>query len=170
MKVSELQSRIGIFELVNKLLRESFSNKQKLLKVFLEHNSVLIKQKLKHVENPNDKHVSFNESTYDSQNHMGLDKSNEKKCEHTKTLSNARNNSEKSQTDRSNNGTKAYKDSDIIVDDSVIKHVNGYDISHSHAVKVRPNPGKSTDHLMDNVKPAMPRKAESPGGDPYRYE
>ena len=94
MKVSELQSRIGIFELVNKLLRESFSNKQKLLKVILEHNSVLIKQKLKHVENPNDKHVSFNESTYDSQNIRVLKNATEKKPEHTKTMNNVINNSE----------------------------------------------------------------------------
>ena len=60
---------------------------------------------------------------------MGLDKSNEKKPEHTKTTSNVRNNSEKPQTDRSNNGAKANKDSVIIVGDSMIKQVNGRDFS-----------------------------------------
>ena len=60
---------------------------------------------------------------------MGLDKSNEKEPEHTKTISNVRNNSEKPQTDRSNNGAKANKDSVIIVGDSMIKQVNGRDFS-----------------------------------------
>ena len=60
---------------------------------------------------------------------MGLDKSNEKKPEHTKTINNVRNNSVKPQTDRSNNGAKANKDSVIIVGDSMIKQVNGRDFS-----------------------------------------
>ena len=44
--VSELQSKIGILEAENKLLKESCSNKQKLLEVVLEHNSVLIREKV----------------------------------------------------------------------------------------------------------------------------
>ena len=59
---------------------------------------------------------------------MFLDKSNEKKPEQTKTIKNVRNNSEKSQTDRSNNGAKANKDSVIIVGGSM-KCVNCRDIS-----------------------------------------
>ena len=84
VKVRELQSKIGILEAENKLLKESCINKQKLLEVVLEHNSVLIKEKSKHVVNPNDKQVSLNKSTCDSQNHMGLDQSNGKKPEHKK--------------------------------------------------------------------------------------
>ena len=44
--VSELQSKIGILEAENKLLKESCSNKQNLLEVVLEHNSVLIREKV----------------------------------------------------------------------------------------------------------------------------
>ena len=62
---------------------------------------------------------------------MPLDKSNGKKPERTKTINSIRNNSEKSQTDRSDNGAKANKDSVIIVSDSLIKHVNDRDISRS---------------------------------------
>ena len=58
MKVSELQSKIGILEAENKLLKENYSNKQKLLEVILEHSSVLIKETLEHVVNPNDEQVS----------------------------------------------------------------------------------------------------------------
>ena len=59
--------------------------------------------------NPTDKQVSLNKSTCDSQNHMGLDKSNGKKPEHTKAINNVRNNSEKLQADQTNSGGKANK-------------------------------------------------------------
>ena len=98
VQVSEVQTKVGIVEAENKLLEESCSNKQKLLEVVYEHNSVLIKSK--HVVNPNDKQVSLNKSTCDNRNHMGLDKSNGKKPEHTKTINNVRNNGEKPQSDR----------------------------------------------------------------------
>ena len=68
---------------------------------------------------------------------MGLDKYNGKKLEHAKTISNVRNISEKPQADRTSNGAKANKDSVIIMGDSMIKQVNGRDISRSHTVKAR---------------------------------
>ena len=92
---------------------------------------------------------------------MPLDKSNGKKPERTKTINSIRNNSEKSQTDRSDNGAKANKDSVIIVSDSLIKHVNDRDISRSHTVKVRPNPGAATHDLLDYVKPVMRKKPKA---------
>ena len=48
VKVSELQNKIGILEAEKKLLKESCSNKQKLLEVVFEHNSALIREKSKH--------------------------------------------------------------------------------------------------------------------------
>ena len=151
VKVSELQIKIGILEAENKLLKESCTNKEKLLEVVLEHNSVLVREKSNHVVNPNDKPASLYKSTCDCQNNLGLDKSNGKKPEHTKTINNVR-----------NNDKKPNKDSVIIVGNSMIKHVNGRDISCSHTVKVRPNPGASTHDLTDYVKPAMQKKAEKP--------
>ena len=44
-------------------LKESCSNKQKLVEVVLEHNSVLIREKSKHVVNPNNNPVSRNKIT-----------------------------------------------------------------------------------------------------------
>ena len=158
VNVSELQSTIGVLEAENKLLKESSSNKQKLLEVVLEHNSVLIKEKSKHFVNPIDKQMSLNKRTCDSQNHMGFDKANEKMLKHAKTINNARNNGEKPQADRTKNGAKANKDSVIIVGDWMIKHVNGRDVSRSHTVKVRPNPEASTRDLMNYVKPAIRKK------------
>ena len=43
----------------------------------------------------------------------------------------------------------------------MIKHVNDRGISHSHTVKVRPNPGASTHDLLDYVKPAMWKKPKA---------
>ena len=106
----------------------------------------------KHVVNPNDKLVSLNKS---------LDKSNGKKPEHTKIINNVRNNGKKPQVDRTNNDTKANKDSFIIIGDLMIKHVNGRDISRSHTVKVRPNPGASIHDLMDYVKPATQKNRKA---------
>ena len=92
---------------------------------------------------------------------MGFDKSNGNRPEHIKTISNVRNNSEKPQTDRSNNGAKANRDLVIIVGDSMIKHVNGRELSRSHTIKVRYNPGASTHDLSDYVKPAMRKKLKA---------
>ena len=63
--------------------------------------------------------------------------------------------------DRTNNDTKTNKDSFIIIGDSMIKHVNGRDISRSHTVKVRPNPGASIHDLMDYVKPATQKNRKA---------
>ena len=63
--------------------------------------------------------------------------------------------------DRTNNDTKANKDSFIIIGDSMIKHVSGRDISRSHTVKVRPNPGASIHDLMDYVKPATQKNRKA---------
>ena len=115
VKVSELESKIGILEAENKLLKESCSNKQKLLKIVLVHNSVLIEENSTHVVKPNDKLVSLNKSTCDSQNHTSLENSSGKKLEYTKTINNVRINGEKPQADRTNNGAKANKDLVIIV-------------------------------------------------------
>ena len=82
--------------------------------------------------------------------------------EHAKTINNVRNNSEKPRADRINSCAKAHKDSVIIVGDSMIKHVNGRHISHSHSLKVRPNPGASAHDLMDYiVKPALRKKPKA---------
>ena len=76
MKVSELQSRIGINKRENKLVKEIRSSKQKLLELVLEHNCILSKEKSKLVVNPIDKQVGLSKRASDNQNNMVLDKSN----------------------------------------------------------------------------------------------
>ena len=43
----------------------------------------------------------------------------------------------------------------------MIKHVNGRELSRSHTIKVRYNPGASTHDLSDYVKPAMQKKLKA---------
>ena len=43
----------------------------------------------------------------------------------------------------------------IVIRDSVIKNVNGRDVSRGDSVKIRPQPGASTEDLIDHIKPAM---------------
>ena len=87
MKVSELQSKIDILEAENKLLKESCSNKQNLLEAVLEHNSVLIMEKARHIVQPNDKQVSLDKSTCGSQSHMGVNPNPTKKSLNIQKLS-----------------------------------------------------------------------------------
>ena len=49
-----------------------------------------------------------------------LKNATEKKPEHTKTMNNVINNSEQPETDRSNNGAKANKDTEIIVKNPIL--------------------------------------------------
>ena len=49
----------------------------------------------------------------------------------------------------------------ITVGNSMIKHLNGRDISLFHTVKVRPNLDASTHDLMDYVIPAMRKKPKA---------
>ena len=69
-----LQSNIDILEAENKLFKQSCSNKQKLLEVVLEHNSTFIREKSKHLVNPNDKQVNLAKNACDDQNNMIHDK------------------------------------------------------------------------------------------------
>ena len=47
------------------------------------------------------------------------------------------------------------KKSIVVIEDSLIKNVNGRDVSPGDSVKIRPHPGASTEDLTDHIKPAM---------------
>ena len=46
------------------------------------------------------------------------------------------------------------KRSIVVIGDSIIKNVNGRDVSRGDSVKIRPHPGASTEDLIDHIKPA----------------
>ena len=42
--------------------------------------------------------------------------------------------------------------------DSMIKHVNGREVSRDHSVKIRCHPGTTTDDIIDYVRPSARKK------------
>ena len=45
----------------------------------------------------------------------------------------------------------------VVIGDSIMKNVNGRDLSRVNSVKIRPHPGASTEDPIDHIKPAMPK-------------
>ena len=43
----------------------------------------------------------------------------------------------------------------VVIGNSIIKNVNGRDVSRGDSVKIRPHPGASTEDLIDHIKPAI---------------
>ena len=43
----------------------------------------------------------------------------------------------------------------VVIGDSIMKNVNGRDLSRVNSVKIRPHPGASTDDPTDHIKPAI---------------
>ena len=48
----------------------------------------------------------------------------------------------------------------IIVGDSMIKHVNGREVSRDNSVKIRCHPGATTDDIIDYVRPTVRKKLD----------
>ena len=48
----------------------------------------------------------------------------------------------------------------MIVEDSIIKHVNGREVSKDDSVKIRCHPGATTDDITDYVRPTALKKPD----------
>ena len=48
----------------------------------------------------------------------------------------------------------------VVIGDSIIKNVNGRDVSRGDSVKIRRYPGASTENLIDHTKPAIRKNPE----------
>ena len=48
----------------------------------------------------------------------------------------------------------------VVIVDSIIKNVNGRDVSCGDSVKTRPRPGVSTKDLIDHIKPAIRKNSD----------
>ena len=59
-----------------------------------------------------------------------------------------------SQFKKNNKKTKVKKNI-VVVGDSIIKNVNGRDVSRGDSVKIRPHPWASAEDLNDHIKPAI---------------
>ena len=128
--------------------------KQKLIDSILEHNCDLIQTQNVFV-----------------QYHSVTRKINDKIISHTNT-NNALRNDKKNESnvpkgDRFTELQVSFKDlhpqahqakvkkNIVVIGDSLIKNVNGRDVSRGNSVKIRPHPGTSTEDLIDHIKPAI---------------
>ena len=50
---------------------------------------------------------------------------------------------------------KVEKKNIVVIEDSMIKTVNGRDVSRGNSVTIRPHPGTSAEDLIDHIKPAI---------------
>ena len=55
---------------------------------------------------------------------------------------------------------KAEKKKIVSNGDSIVKNVDGWDVSRGDSVKIRPHPRGSTEDLVDHIKPAIRKKPD----------
>ena len=157
--VGSLQTKIKLLETENKLLKDDIKNKQKLIDSILEHSSNLIQAQ-----------YVF------SQKHSATRKTNDKSTviplettlfEMIKRMSQTfqrmtdLNELQVSFKDLHPEAHQAkVKKNIVVIGDSIIKNVNGKDVSRGDSVKIRPHPGASTEDLIDHIKPAIRKKPD----------
>ena len=64
-------------------------------------------------------------------------------------------------TNKSNPKSVPTKNSVIIVGDSIVKHLTGPGISKKNHIKIKTNPGATTEDTIDHIKPSIKRKPDS---------
>ena len=141
-------------ETEHKLTKDEIKNKQKLIDSILEQNSNLIQAQ-----------------NVFAQNHSVTRMINDKSINRTNT-NNALQNDKKNESnvpkdDRFKELQVSFKDlhpeahqpkvkkNIVVIGDSIIKNVNGKDVSRHDSVKIRPHPGASTEDLINHIKPAI---------------
>ena len=151
-RVDSLEAKIKFLETENKLLKDD-KNKQKPIDSILEHNSILIQAQ-----------------NVFAQNHSVTRKINNKSISRTNTnnvYKMIKNESNVPKHDIFKELQVSFKDlhpevhqpkvkkNIVFIGDSIIKNVNGRDVSRGDSVKIRPHPGASTEDLIYCIKPVI---------------
>ena len=63
-------------------------------------------------------------------------------------------------TNKSNPKSVSTKNSVIIVGDSIVKHLTGPGISKKNHIKIKTNPGATTEDIIDYIKPSIRKKPD----------
>ena len=151
-----LRERIKYLESENKFLKDDIFNKQKLIDKLLENNNKLVDNQSHHVpvqyirgsqSGPVNGSRSLNDSKYKPVDNNSLPV----KLRENKNSSNKENHGVIKSTS---------KKEIMIVGDSMIKHVNGREVSRDDSVKIRCHPGATTDDIIDYVRPAARKKPD----------
>ena len=151
-----LRERVKYLESENKFLKDDIFNKQKRIDKLLDINNKLLDHQSHHVpvqyiqgcqSAPVNKIRSLTDRKYKPVD----DNSPQVKLRENKNSNN-----------KENHGVinSASKKEIIIVGDSMIKHVNGREVSRDNSVKIRCHPGATTDDIIDYVRPTFRKKPD----------
>ena len=151
-----LIERVKYLESENKVLKDDIFNKQKLIDKLLENNKKLVDYRSHHVpvqyiQGSQSGSVNGSRSPNDRKYKPVDDNSRQVKLREKKNPNN-----------KENHGVinSASKKEIIIVGDSMIKHVNGREVSRDNSVKIRCHPGTTTDDIMEYVRPTACKKPD----------
>ena len=151
-----LRERVKYLESENKFLKDDIFNKQKRIDKLLDINNKLLDHQSHHVpvqyiqgcqSAPVNKIRSLTDRKYKPVD----DNSPQVKLRENKNPNN-----------KENHGVvnSASKKEKIIVGDSMIKHVNGREVSRDNSVKIRCLLGATTDDIIDYVRPTARKKPD----------
>ena len=151
-----LRERVKYLESENNFLKDGIFNKQKLIARLLENDNKLVDQQFHHVPVQS---IQFNQSgsvngsrSPNGRKYKPVDNSSlQVKLRENKNSNNKENYSVINSTSK--------KDI-IIVGDSMMKHVNGSEVSRDDSVKNRCHPGATTDDIIDYVRPTARKKPD----------
>ena len=151
-----LRERIKYLESENKFLKDDIFNKQKLIDKLLENNNKVVDHQSHHVpvqyiqggqSGPINGSRSLNSSKYKPVDNNSLPV----KLRENKNSSNKENHGVIKSTS---------KIKIMIIGDSMIKHVNGREVSRDVSVKIRCHPGVTTDDIIDYVRQTARKKPD----------
>ena len=150
-----LRERVKYLELENKLLEDDIFNKQKLIDKLLRNNNKLVDFRSHHVpiqyiQDSQSGSVNGTKSSNDRKYKPVDDNSLQVKLSENKNPNNNK-----------NHGVVKKKITEIIiVGDSMIKHVNGREVSRDNSVKIRCHPGATADDIIDYVRQTARKKPD----------
>ena len=151
-----LRERVKYIKSENTFLKDDIFNKQKLIDKLLENNNKLVDFRSHHVpvqyiQDSQSGSVNGSRSSNDRKYKPVDDNSPQVKLRENKNPIN-----------KVNHGVvhSASKKEIIIVGDSMIKHVNGREVSRDYSAKIRCHPGATTDDNIDYVRPTARKKPD----------
>ena len=156
-EVMSLKEKIQFIESENSFSKNDINIKQKVIDSILEHNSNLLNyQCCRGSEKANNEIYQKRSETREKKLKTSPDKNKNRDSNRNNTNVTARkHNDKRSQSEDKDEvrGNETPKKDIVIIGDSMIKYVNGWEISRSSSVKIRSHPGATTKDLIDYVQP-----------------
>ena len=151
-----LRARVKYLESENNFLKDGIFNKQKLIARLLENDNKLVDQQFHHVPV---QYIQFNQSGSVNGSRSPNDRKY-KPVDNNSLQVKLRENKNSSNKENYSVINSTSKKDIIIVGDSMMKHVNGSEVSRDDSVKNRCHPGATTDDIIDYVRPTARKKPD----------